>query len=330
MRSRVVGTGGYVPDRVVTNADLGQALGVDDAWIVERTGIRERRYAAPGQSTSDMAYLAAGRALESASMAPDDLDLIVVATVTGDAPTPATATFLQAKLKAKRAFAFDVSAACTGALYALSIADQYVRTGAVRRALVVGAELPSRLLDETDRNTAHIFGDAAGALVLEAVQDGEAGLLSTHLFSDGDHAEILWVPAPGSRTPASPEVFERRLDRLRMSGRELYRSAVRHMVAAAHAALSANQVSAGDIRHVVVHQANLRIIEAVADRIGIPMERVFINLDRYGNTSAAAVPMSLDELSRGGRLAEGDLVLALAVGAGLTWGSALFRWHSQG
>jgi 3-oxoacyl-[acyl-carrier-protein] synthase-3 len=327
MRSRVIGTGSYVPDRVVTNAELGRTLGVDDAWIVERTGIRERRYAAPGQSTSDMALLAAQRALESASLAPEELDLIVVATVTGDAPTPATATFLQARLKAKRAFAFDVSAACTGALYALSIADQYLRSGTARRALVVGAELPSRLLDESDRNTAHIFGDAAGALVLEAVEDRQAGLLSTHLFSDGEHAEILWVPAPGSRTPASPEVYARRLDRLRMSGREVYRSAVRHMVAAAHEALSANKVTSGDVRHVVVHQANLRILEAVADRIGIPMERVFINLDRYGNTSAAAIPMSLDELRRAGRLAQGDLVLALAVGAGLTWGSALFRWH---
>lgn len=327
MRSRVIGTGSYVPDRVVTNAELGPALGVDDAWIVERTGIRERRYAAPGQSTSDMAVLAAQRALESASLAPEDLDLIVVATVTGDAPTPATATFLQARLGAKRAFAFDVSAACTGALYALSIADQYLRSGTARRALVVGAELPSRLLDESDRDTAHIFGDAAGALVLEATEDRQAGLLSTHLFSDGEHAEILWVPAPGSRTPASPEVYARRLDRLRMSGREVYRSAVRHMVAAAREALSANKVSSGDVRHVVVHQANLRILEAVADRIGIPMERVFINLDRYGNTSAAAIPMSLDELRRAGRLAQGDLVLALAVGAGLTWGSALFRWH---
>jgi 3-oxoacyl-[acyl-carrier-protein] synthase III len=327
MRSRVIGTGSYVPERVVTNAELGRALGVSDSWIVERTGIRERRYAAPGETTSHMAVKASRRALESAGIRADELDLIIVATVTGDAPTPATATFLQAQLGARKAFAFDLSAACTGALYALSVADQYLRSGTARRALVVGAELMSRLLDDRDRNTSIIFGDAAGALVLEAVEKREAGLLSTHLFADGDHAEILWVPAPGSRTPASPEVLERRLDRLQMNGREVFRSAVRYLVQAAERALEANGVKAEQVRHVVAHQANLRILQAVADRLGIPMERVFINLDRYGNTSAAAIPMGLDELRRAGRLAAGELVLALAVGAGLTWGSALLKWH---
>jgi 3-oxoacyl-[acyl-carrier-protein] synthase-3 len=327
MRSRVIGTGSYVPDRVVTNAELARGLGVSDAWIVERTGIRERRYAAPGQTTSDMALGASRCALESAGVHAEALDLIVLATVTGDAPTPSTATFLQAKLGAKRAFAFDISAACTGALYALSVADQYLRSGGARLALVVGAELVSRVLDERDRNTAIIFGDAAGALVLEAVEDRKAGLLSTHLFSDGRRAEILWVPAPGSRHPASPEVLARRLDRLQMNGREVFKAAVRHLVAAAEQALAANGVAREQVRHLVAHQANLRILEAVAQRLRIPMERVFINLDRYGNTSAAAIPMGLDELRREGRLAPGDLVLALAVGAGLTWGSALLRWH---
>lgn len=313
MRSRVVGTGSYAPERVISNADLQAMVGTDDAWIVERTGIRERRAAAPGQMTSDLATRAARAALEQAGVAAESVDLIVVGTVTPDTPTPAVATRVQAALGAKNALAFDVSAACSGALVALSVADQYVRSGAARRALVIGADVLTRCLDWTDRNTCILFGDAAGALLLAPEADDRRGLLSLHLHSDGDLAGILGIgPAE------SPKI--------QMNGREVFRVAVRTLVAAAHEALSANGVGAADVQHVMGHQANLRIIEAVMGRLEVPMERFWLTLDRYGNTSAAAIPMCFDEANRAGRLAPGDRVLMLAAGAGFVWGSGLMSW----
>ncbi|MBI5543584.1 MAG: ketoacyl-ACP synthase III [Deltaproteobacteria bacterium] len=312
MRSCVIGSGSYVPERVVTNADLERMVGTSDAWIMERTGIRERRAAAEGERTSDLAAHAARRALEMAGVRPEDVDLIVLGTVTPDQPTPATAALVQAKLGARRALAFDVSAACAGALVALSVADQYVRSGAARYALVIGADLLTRAVDWTDRNTCVLFGDAAGALLLAPAADDEGrGLLSTHLHSDGALAGILSIPHG---------------DTVKMNGREVFRVAVRTLVAAAQEALHANGLAREQVDHVMGHQANLRIIEAVMERVGLPMERFWLTLDRYGNTSAAAIPMCIDEANRAGRLAPGELVLMLAAGAGFVWGSGVMRW----
>jgi 3-oxoacyl-[acyl-carrier-protein] synthase-3 len=316
MRARVVGTGSFAPERVITNAELERRLGTGDGWIVLRTGIRERRVAAEGEATSDLALAAARRALQSAGVAPEEIDLIVLGTVTPDCPTPATAALVQAKLGAKNAFAFDVSAACAGALVALSVAERFVATGGAKRALVIGADLLTRSLDWDDRNTAVLFGDAAGALVLAPCEDGR-GLCSTHLHCDGTLAPILGIPGPGTRGEKD--------GRIRMNGREVFRVAVRALVAAAREAFRANELTAEQVDHVVGHQANLRIIEAVMGRLGLPMERFHVTLDRFGNTSAAAIPMCIDEACRAGRFKDGERILLLAAGAGFVWGSALLR-----
>lgn len=315
-----------MPETEVTSAALAARLGLDESWIVERTGIRSRRVAGPGETTSDLALAAARRALESCAVAPETLDLIVVATVTGDLPTPATACLLQRALGAKQAFAFDLSAACAGALFALSVVDQYVRTGAVKRALVVGADLLTRHLDWTDPSTCILFGDGAGALVLEASDDRGPGVLSTHLGSDGALAEILWIPGRGSRRPSAPGAKACPDDVIRMNGREVFRHAVRTMVAEAQRALEGQGLSPGDVDHLFIHQANVRIIEATLSRLGIPRERCTVTADRFGNTSAASIPLCLDEAVRAGRLRAGQVLLLLAVGAGMTWGSAVVRW----
>ncbi len=312
MHSRIIGTGSYVPKKIISNSDLYQFTGKSDSWILERTGIRERHAAAEGETTSEMAYRAAFQALQNADLAPERLDMIVVGTVTGDYSSPATAALVQARLGAKKAFAFDVSASSAGGLYALAIADQFVCNRAVERALVIGADLLTRYIDWNDRNTCVLFGDAAGALVMAPCSENR-GLLSCHLHSDGTWSGIL-----GIDNRLSP--------RITMNGREVYRVAVRTLVAAAKEALSAQNVSAEQITHVIGHQANLRIIEAVMERLGIPMDRFCLTLDRYGNTSAASIPMCFDEAHRQGRLKEDDLILVLAAGAGFVWGSALMRW----
>ncbi|HCF61903.1 MAG TPA: 3-oxoacyl-ACP synthase [Myxococcales bacterium] len=326
MRARIIGTGGYVPERILTNEELGARIDASPEWIVARTGIRERRLAAEGEASSDMAVAAARRALESAGLQPRDLDAIIVATVTGDVPTPATAAFVQAKLGAQRAFAFDLSAACVGAVYALAVADTFIRAGTVKRVLVVGVELLSRSVDWDDRNTCILFGDGAGALVVEATSEPGRGVLSSHLHSDGSLAEILWIPGPGTAAPVSERLIAEKLDKLKMNGREVFKVAVRTLAAAAQEALDANGISVDQIAHVMGHQANLRIIEAVMERVGVPMERCWLNLHKYGNTSAASLPLLLDEASRAGRLQPGDYVLLLAAGAGMAWGSVLLRW----
>lgn len=326
MRARVIGTGGYVPERILTNEELGRRIDASPEWIVARTGIRERHIAAEGEASSDMAAAAARRALESAGLQPRDLDMIVVATVTGDVPTPATAALVQAKLGAERAFAFDLSAACVGAVYALAVADAFIRAGTVKRALVIGVELLSRSLDWDDRNTCILFGDGAGALVLEATAEEGRGLLSSHLHTDGSLAEILWIPGPGTAAPISDRLIAEKRDKVKMNGREVFKVAVRTLAVAAQEALEANGVTVDQVAHVMGHQANLRIIEAVMERVGVPMERCWLNLHKYGNTSAASLPLLLDEASRAGRLRPGDYVLLLAAGAGMAWGSALLRW----
>lgn len=318
MRSRVIGTGSWAPEQILSNAELAPRLGVTDSWIVERTGIRERRVAAEHDATSDLAVRAASHALQMAGVQPDQVDVIVVGTVTPDRPTPSTAALVQAKLGARNAFAFDVSAACAGALVALHVADQLVRSGAARLALTIGADILSRSVDWNDRNTSILFGDGAGAMLL-APADDERGLLSVHLHSDGALADILSIPGYGSGGAKAATTIQ-------MNGREVYRVAVRALVAAAREALEANGVRAHQVGHVMGHQANVRIIEAVMERLEMPMERFWITLDRFGNTSAAAIPMCFDEANRAGKLQPGELVLMLAAGAGFVWGSGLMRW----
>jgi 3-oxoacyl-[acyl-carrier-protein] synthase III len=326
MRSRIVGTGSYAPQKVLTNADLAKLVETSDEWIVERTGIRERHVASPEEATSDMALAATRRALEMAKVDPGEIDLIVLGTITGDLPWPSTAALLQGMLGNRKAFAFDVSAACSGSLYALSIADRYVSSGVAKKALVVGAETLTRIIDWKDRNTCILFGDGAGALVLEPTDDPTRGVQSIHLHTDGSQWGILHQPGPGSRHPLTPELMEKRKQYLFMNGREVYKFAVRALEESCREALAANRLSPGDVTHVIAHQANKRILDATLERLGIPASRCWINLDKYGNTSAASVPMTLDEANRAGRFAPGDTVLVMAIGAGMAWGAGVIRW----
>jgi 3-oxoacyl-[acyl-carrier-protein] synthase-3 len=324
MRSRIVGTGAYVPDRVLTNVDLERMVATDDAWIVERTGIRERRIAAPGQACSDLGTRAAQQALAAAGIEPADLDMILVATCTGDQPLPSTACLIQAQLGARRAAACDLSAACCGFVYALSVADAYVKTGS-RYVLVIGAEVMSAITDWTDRGTCILFGDGAGAAVVGPT-DGHRGILSTHLHSDGGLGELICVPGGGSTMPPNEKMLTEKAQYLKMKGNETYKVAIKTLEEVARETLSAHGLTVNDIDLYVPHQANIRILKAVAERLQLPMEKVFMNIDRYGNTSAASIPLALDEAVREGRIKDGSLVMIGAFGAGLTWASALIRW----
>jgi 3-oxoacyl-[acyl-carrier-protein] synthase III len=324
--SHILGTGSYAPSRILTNHDLEKIVHTSDTWITERTGIKERRIAADGEVTSDMAVAAARKALEMAETDPIDLDMIIVGTISPDMPMPSCAVFVQAKLGATRAFAFDLSAACAGSLYGMAIADQFIRSGRARRVLVIGAELLSRLVDWGDRSSCVLFGDAAGAVIMGPTPDPARGLISTHLHSDGAAAGILAIPGGGSKHPQSEEVLAKRLNKISMNGREVYKYAIRVLPEAILEALAANGLKPGAIDHVVSHQANVRIVESVVDRLGIPREKCWLNIDRYGNTSSASLPISLDEANRAGRLRPGDLIAMMAIGAGMAWGSALVRW----
>lgn len=325
IRSLIIGTGSYLPERVLTNRDLEKRVDTSDQWIMERTGIRERRIASDKEAASDLAVVAARRALEMAQVKATELDLIVVATGTPDMLFPSTACLVQNHIGASRAFAFDLSAACSGFLYALSVGDQYVRTGSAQRVLIIGSEVMSMLMDWTDRSTCILFGDGAGAVVLKAHR-GQRGILSTHLHSEGSLWDLICVPGGGSRFPPSKETLEKRLNFLKMKGNETFKVAVRTLEEAARETLKANHFTIKDLDLVIPHQANLRIIQSVAQRLGIPVEKMVINLQHYGNTSAASIPIALDEAVRTGRLKEGHLVLLEAFGGGLTWGSALIRW----
>ncbi|HMU56078.1 MAG TPA: beta-ketoacyl-ACP synthase III [Nitrospira sp.] len=324
MRARITGTGSYAPPKVLTNRDLEAMVATSDEWITERTGIRERRIAAPGEACSDLAVKAAEQALRAAGVRAEDLDLILLATCTGDYPLPATACLVQHRLGATRAAACDLSAACCGFVYALSVADAYVRTG-MRHVLVIGSEVMSAILDWTDRNTCILFGDGAGAAVVSGVQGG-AGILSTHLRSDGGLYELIAVPAGGSRLPLSEKVVAEKMNCVKMKGNETFKVAVRMLEEIARETLASNKLTIEDIDLYVPHQANVRILKAVAERLGLPLEKIMLNLDRYGNTSAASIPIALDEAVRQGRIKDGSLVMLGAFGAGLTWASALIRW----
>jgi 3-oxoacyl-[acyl-carrier-protein] synthase III len=325
VHSRITGTGSAVPDKVLSNFDLEKLVETSDEWITTRTGIRERRIASDNEFVSTLAARAARSAMELAGVTAADIDMIVVATVTPDYPFPATACLVQNELKAFNAAAFDISAACSGFIYALSIVDKFIRTGSVRRAIVVGAEVLSRVVDWSDRNTCCLFGDGAGAVVVEA-SEGAHGILSTHIHSDGSYWELLYQPGVGSRNPAVQKTIDEGLAFLRMQGNEVFKLAVRAMEDAALEALTANELSIADLSLFIPHQANRRIIDAIGKRLGLGAEKVFVNLERFGNTSAASIPIALDEANRTSRINEGDLVLFDAFGGGLTWASALVRW----
>lgn len=324
-RVRIIGTGSYAPEKVLTNFDLEKFVDTTDEWISSRTGIRERHMAAEGEYPSDLAAKAAERALAMAGLNADQIDLIIVATITGDYPWPATACIVQEKLKATKAFAFDVSAACTGFVYALASASAFITAGTAKRALVIGAEVFTRAVDWSDRNTCVLFGDGAGAVVIEA-QEGEHGILSSHLHSDGSYAELLYQPGFGSVHQASEEGLKEHLPFLKMQGAEVFKVAVKSLADVAIEALEANQLSVADVNLFIPHQANKRILDACAKRIGFNEDQVFCNVERYGNTSSASIPLALDEANRAGRIKPNDYVLLDAFGGGFTWGSILLRW----
>ena len=325
IRARITGTGSYVPEKVLTNLDIEKFLDTNDEWIRARTGISERHIAADGEQTSDLATRAAERAMEMAGVSAEDLDLIVVGTITGDYPWPATACIVQGNLGAKNAGAFDVSAACSGFLYALSCAIDRVEAGRCKKALVIGAEVLSRIVNWEDRNTCILFGDAAGAVIVEA-GEGDRGILSTHLHADGTQLELLYQPGFGTKHMPSVEAIKEKNYFLQMQGNEVFKVAVRSMSEVANIALQANGMTAEDVDLFIPHQANIRILNATAKKIGLKEEQVYINVNRFGNTSGATIPLALDEANRAGRLKEGDIVLLDAFGGGFTWAATLLRW----
>jgi 3-oxoacyl-[acyl-carrier-protein] synthase III len=321
-RSVVLGCGAYLPKRIVGNAELAAQLDTSDEWIAQRTGIRQRHIAAEDEATSHLATEAAKAALAAAGIGADKIDLIVLATATPDETFPATAARVQANLGCGAGIAFDVQAVCTGFVYALAVADNFIKVGQSKRALVIGAEVFSRILDWNDRTTCVLFGDGAGAVILEA-QEGsgttaDRGVLSTHLYSDGRYHDMLYVDGGPSTTGLAGH--------LRMQGKEVFRHAVVKLADAVDNAVTANGLTGADIDWLVPHQANRRIIDAMAHRLGLPEEKVVITIDRHANTSAASIPLALAEASRDGRLKTGHLVLMEAMGGGFTWGSALMRW----
>ena len=320
----MIGLGMYAPPKTLTNDELEKMVDTSDSWIMERTGIKLRRIAEPRTACSDLCLEASKRALADAGISPSEIDIIVVGTCTPDMPLPSTACFLQMKLGAGRAFALDLNAACSGFLYSLSAADAMIRAGRGKKALVVGGEILSTVTDYTDRNTCILFGDGAGAVVLSECPDGE-GVLSCHLHSDGSLWELIYAPGGGTVHPYGPEVAENRMHAIRMAGNETFKQAVTRMVEVSLEALQHNRVDISDVALFLPHQANMRIINAVGKRLGISEDRVFVNLERYGNTSAASVPIALAEAREQGRFAKGDLLLLASFGAGLTWGSALVR-----
>ncbi len=318
IRSVILGCGGYLPERVVGNQELAERLDTSDDWISQRTGIRQRHIAADGQLTSDLAVIAAQRAIEHAGIGVDEIDLVVVATATPDNTFPATATRVQARLGMKRGAAFDVQAVCSGFIYGLSVADNFIKAGQAKTVLVIGAETFSRILDWEDRQTCVLFGDGAGAVVLRAEDTQSQGILSTHIHSDGTLYDLLYVDGGPSSTGTAGH--------LRMEGKEVFRHAVHRLSEVVVEALAAHQLTPRDIDWLVPHQANLRIIEGVGRKLALPAERVVVTVDRHANTSAASIPLALAEAVHDGRIKRGEMILLEALGGGLTWGAALIRW----
>ncbi len=321
----IAAVGSYVPERVLTNLDLESMVETTDDWITTRTGIKERRIAAKNEFTSDMAARAALRALERAGVTAQQIDLIIVATVTPDMPFPCTACLVQQKMGASRAAAFDIEAACSGFIYGLEIGQHFIMSSTYDTVLVIGAEKLSTIVDWTDRNTCVLFGDGAGAAILQNRPDSH-GLLTACMGADGNKASLLSMPAGGCRCPASAESVASRLHYLRMDGKETFRNAVNAMYTAARESLRRCELSIKDIKCIIPHQANRRVIDAVAERLGAQTGQLFVNLEKYGNTSAASVAIALDEAVQSGRIQRGDLILLVVFGAGLTWGAAVIEW----
>jgi 3-oxoacyl-[acyl-carrier-protein] synthase-3 len=324
-RAEIIGTGSAVPERVLSNKDLEKIVETSDEWIVTRSGIRERRITDEKTATSDLAALAASRALEEARLSAEDLDMIIVGTATPDRIFPATACFVQDLIGAKNAAPMDLVAACSGFIYGLSMGNALIRSGQQRTILVIGAETLSKITDYQDRSTCVLFGDAAGAVVLQAAE-GDRGLLQTYIGGNGSLWHLLHMPAGGSRMPASHDTVDKRLHYIKMAGNEVFKAAVKAMGDAALKVLEQAGLSGDDVSLMIPHQANVRIISATAKRVKLPMERVYVNIHRYGNTSAASIPLALDEARKKGLAKAGDLWLLVAFGGGFTWGSALIRW----
>jgi len=321
----VAGTGSYLPERVLTNDDLAKMVDTSDEWIRSRTGMRERHIAREDETTSGMAAIASRRALEDAGIAASDIGLIVVGTVTPDMVFPSTACFVQHQVGARDAFCFDLEAACSGFLYSLETARRYVETGAVNTALVIGAEKLSTVTDWEDRGTCVLFGDGAGAVVVKATQAGR-GIISSVMGSDGSLTELLNIPGGGSLHPVSRTTLEQRMHYIKMNGKEVFKHAVRCMCDAAQQVLDKCGCTVEDVKCIVPHQANMRIIQAIADRLGTTLDKFYLNIERVGNMSSASVPVALDEAARGGRIHAGDLVLFVTFGGGFTWGATLLEW----
>jgi 3-oxoacyl-[acyl-carrier-protein] synthase-3 len=321
----IIGLGSYVPEKVITNQDLEKMVDTSDEWIVERTGIRERHVVQAGETTSDLAFKAAERALLDAGVNANEIDLIIVATVTPDMSFPTVACLVQERLKAVKAAAFDITAVCSGFMYAMVAGSTFIQTGVYKKVLVIGAEALSTIVDWTDRNTAILFGDGAGAAVLAETTPGY-GILGVHLGADGAGGDLLKVPAGGSRSPASTDTVANRLHFVQMDGNEVFKFAVKVMGEAAKQALEDANLSANDVSYLVPHQANMRIILSAAKRIGISMDKVIVNVDKYGNTSAASIPIALDEAVKGGKIKHGDVIVMVGFGGGLTWGASVIKW----
>ncbi|OHB34314.1 MAG: 3-oxoacyl-ACP synthase [Planctomycetes bacterium GWA2_40_7] len=321
----ITGIGSFLPKKVLTNDDLTKMLDTTDEWITKRTGIKERRIVENGVTASDLAIEASLRALDDANVLPSEVDLIVAATITPDCLVPSTACFLQDKIGASNAGAFDILAACAGFVYALSIAKSFVASGAMKTVLVVGTECLSKITDYTDRSTCILFGDGAGAVVVQR-GNGRREIITTHLGSDGSQAELLMLPAGGSKLPTSHETIESRSHYIRLKGKELFKVAINNMVDVITKTVAENNMKIEDIDLIIPHQSNIRIIEAAMDRLKLPREKAYINIDRFGNTSSASIPIAIDEIDKGGMLNTGDSVLLVAFGGGLTWSSSIIKW----
>ena len=328
--SRITGTGSAFPKKCMTNHEISQRVETSDSWIVERTGIRERRVSQAGleeETNSSLGYLAALRALEMANKKPEDIDQIIYATISPDTIVPSAACWVQKKLGAHRAFATDINAACSGFVYGLATADQFIKSGHSKTVLVIGSEVLSSVVNWNDRGSCILFGDGAGAVIVEQVPaNSPSRILSSHLRSDGNLWDLFVIPAGGSKMEITPEVLEKNLNKMHMKGKEIFKVAVKTLADYAIEALEANHLSLSDLDWFIPHQANLRIIEAVAKRLDCPMEKVLINIERFGNTSSATVPTALDEAVRAGKIKPGQTVLCDVFGAGLTYGSILLRW----
>ncbi|UCH80136.1 MAG: ketoacyl-ACP synthase III [Nitrospiraceae bacterium] len=325
MRSKIIGTGSYLPEKIIDNVDLERKVDTSDEWITERTGIKQRRVVRDGETSSDLCLEASKRALLAAGMEAKDVELVIVATMSGDMPMPSTASILQNRLGATHAGAFDLNAACSGFIYGLSVADNFIKGGTFSNILLVGAEVNSRFLDWSDRKTCVLFGDGAGAVVLKSTR-GRSGILSTHIYSDGRLWDYICVPGGGASHPPTMETVKKGMHFIKMRGHETFKVAVKTLEKLVVDTLKANKIKPSDLAMLIPHQANLRIITATARRLNLPMEKVAVNLDKYGNTSSASIPIALDEVVREGRLKKNEYVMLEAFGGGLTWASAMIRW----